>query len=390
MGDDVQELLKGLDVLALEQDTGDKPIQHTFTYRGATGRLSGFVPASTNQELKINLDSNDLNYNRSLGETLFATFLERYDTFGAFHHYPRPFLVGPSFFDPKTGKLSGDIRSTAGTDTGSARLRDVDMLMWLKFVADPTSRDSVKAVLSCVHFYHGYRLPGAIAAEWFSFEADIGQGTSTASFMQQSHWTEEDFRAIMFAVFPDSEHYTTVLVPGGINDRVAVTKTDRPLMGLMWIAQRLLLDRYVDPLALPDEAALPGSRHHDMLASAMIGHMAYSIPEDVQQRQKPVSVGWFDTGTLVFVLEKVVQESTARFGGSSSSSSGLRTQEKEKKEEEEEEVITLYDFDEFGADSGSDVSDDMGSDTSTHAGVDTDTEIPLLDSSDEGDTPLDL
>ncbi len=291
MNDPTASILASIDVDELYQSTQQEPISHIFSYRSSSGRLKGYQNGLDVQRFAVDIrKSPSIESESALAETIMASILERYDTYGPFHQYAKPFLVGPSQFS----QTESTLLTTSGVTT-NLFMRDVDRLMWLKYVGSEE-----KYVLAVVDFFHNERSPGVVAAQWMSFESSKKQQDVRPTDITS------DLQTMIETFFVDGSSYAIESAANALNRRMADFTNENPVLPLMWIAQNLSVNRHpkIDENFI--STAKENRKSLDMLATALIGHMGYVSPSDADQREKPVPVGKIDVPKLLLVLEKVV------------------------------------------------------------------------------------
>ena len=296
------EILQSIDSEKLYLDTSEtgKEIKHKFQYRSSQGKLDGYKAGQVIQTFNVEISKSKVIAiggpdDIKLIETLLATLMERYDTFGPFHQYNKPFILGPSQFDD-SGKL---IIPRIDNSTGKPSVRDVDQLLWIKYL-----EKKEKYVLVSMQFFHNDRLPGVVKTEWVSFE--VSQKNSDPENIKT------DVTSIFDNLFVDGKQYSIQEIKGNLlNKRQLLFKIDKvdekSSLLLLWIAQNLLSTRYLTDFKQIEKSDL-AQNLSNMLASALIGHMGFVTPANENQYKLPVPVGKITIDKLIEVRNAIVLE----------------------------------------------------------------------------------
>ena len=297
------EILKSIDSEKLYRETSQtgKEIKHKFQYRSSQGKLDGYKAEQVIQTFDVEISKSKViamggQDDIKLIETLLATLMERYDTFGPFHQYNKPFILGPSQFDQKKGTLL--TKTNAGT-IGKPSVRDVDQLLWIKYL-----EKKEKYVLVSMQFFHNDRLPGVVKTEWVSFEI--------SKIDTDPEKIETDVQSIFDNLFIDGKDYSIQEVPGELlNKRQSFSQiknaNEKSSLLLLWIAQNLLSTRYLIDFKQMEKSDL-AQNLSNMLASALIGHMGFVTPANENQYKLPVPVGKITIDKLIEVRNAIVLE----------------------------------------------------------------------------------
>ncbi len=284
-----------------------KNIIHKFSYRAHGGRLKGYKKNQESQTFDVILKGDKQTEPKTridLIETGMALLMQRYDTFGPFHQYPKTFFVGPSLWDNKEIKLLGVIellgviklRGVIDSDPADPRpyIRDVDRLISAEV-------DSKGVSLYIVQMLHDdMSSPGTVQAHSVPYRF-YPKNTTLPTYELKERVpsvTENLFRdgslynfnrtsEIEIKIESESPHLSALAVAGYFSrNRKAVWNEDAQTEAKALAVNKDNLNR--------------------MLAIILTGQNPYVAPEDKNQRNHPVPPGKVTADRLASVLKNVV------------------------------------------------------------------------------------
>ncbi len=283
-------ILKSVGARKLYTDEITKP---TIAYRAVAGRLNDFDGKSAEQRFAARLGKKSgdtlLEQRNAVIETGLAALMQRADTVGPFHQYPRVFFVGPSQFKKAGGIKSGTITKEEGL---KPKYRDVDKIIWIR--AEDDRGDAYRLTWS--ELFHDDFVPG-----------ELKMRTVTVLYHSDGARTpvpKLDLPALFFlgasdvqTLFSQNERYKKAeIIPLTRED----VKTEEPHLALLWFAQLLSSNRY--PVA---RKAIAVDEREQMLASVLIARVPFFKPKVAEQKNRPVPIGHMNAARMVTVLNVI-------------------------------------------------------------------------------------
>ena len=320
--DIIKEILGSFKSEEEYEKTNLTPIKRDFKYRSASGRLFKYETNKPIQTFKsIIKKSNDAN----MVETGLAMLMERYDTFGPFHQYPKTFFLGPSIDFEKLG--SEELRSEE-----RPYIRDIDRILIV--LKDSNQKDFSLIV---VDFFHDRFIPNEITYEYLFFPYH----------KVNVEITNQKIKKYINFIFKDTAEYTLNYIESKYERKettfIFKSSESNSFLKVLDIADKASLERYIDPEKfIQEEKSINGNlslTENLVLASLLIGHNGFVVPSDPTQKDHPVPLGLINLDKLdrirnVFIVRKSTNET---FSTPSKSPYDYLFSKSETGEEEEEE-----------------------------------------------------
>ncbi len=301
-----ENVLDGLDARArYEEIDQKKPIEHTFTYRSAAGRLQGHDELDAQQTIKLpisppskNTDQEHIRARNKIVEAGLATLIERYETFGPFFQYPRTFVVGPSQFQLDSNRVI--VAKKRGPEENMPALRDVDALIWMR----PLDGSGRAYLLGHARFFHDDFAPGEVKARWVEYRSGPGN-------LVPEDDAKTTLGSILGNFFADGNGYRVIQAPSGdgwngVQNIVGANTDDEAHLTLLWKANEIARERDLNV----STTAPSKDEKTRALAVALVGNDPRVVPSDETQRDRPVPIGLVDNDRLIEVLENIVLKRT--------------------------------------------------------------------------------